>query len=63
VAQVLLGTHWKHRWLRLLRAVRYCSPYLPEQPGYHKRLKAAEPLLGVAIDHLGRQCPGMTRCG
>ena len=32
-------------------------PYLPKQPGYHKRLKAAAPLLAAAIDHLARQSP------
>jgi DDE family transposase len=32
-------------------------PYLPKQPGYHKRLKAAAPLLAAAIDHLARQAP------
>ncbi len=32
-------------------------PYLPHQPGYHKRLKAAAPLLAATIDHLARQSP------
>jgi hypothetical protein len=32
-------------------------PYLPHQPGYHKRLKAAGPLLAAALDHLARQSP------
>ena len=32
-------------------------PYLPKQPGYHKRLKAAAPLLAAVIDHLARQSP------
>jgi hypothetical protein len=32
-------------------------PYLPNQPGYHKRLKAAAPLLAAVIDHLARQSP------
>jgi hypothetical protein len=36
----------------------YLFPYLPHQPGYHKRLKAAAPLLAAAIDHLARQSPG-----
>src|SRR5207247_5596405 len=31
--------------------------YLPKQPGYHKRLKAAAPLLAAVLDHLARQCP------
>ena len=50
VAQVLLGARSEHHWLRMC----YCRlghlfPYLPEQPGYHKRLKAAAPLLAMAV--------------
>src|SRR6266702_679115 len=33
------------------------SPYLPMQPGYHKQLKAAAPLLAAATGHLARQAP------
>jgi hypothetical protein len=32
-------------------------PHLPHQPRYHKRLKAAAPLLAAVIDHLARQTP------
>ena len=32
-------------------------PYLPKQPGYHKRLKAAGPLLAAALDFLAREAP------
>jgi hypothetical protein len=32
-------------------------PYLPNQPGYHKRLKAAAPLLAAAISHLAKASP------
>ncbi len=32
-------------------------PYLPKQPGYHKRLKAAGPLLAAALDFLAREVP------
>jgi Transposase DDE domain len=57
-AQVLLGIDGEHRWLRFA----YCRlghlfRYLPKQPGYHKRLKAAAPLLASAITHLARACP------
>lgn len=48
VAQVLLGYHSERRWIRHIRSDpqwRSMFPYLPKQPGYHKRLKAAEPLL------------------
>jgi hypothetical protein len=34
-----------------------CFPYLPHQPGYHKRLKAAAPLLAAAMDYLARESP------
>ena len=58
VAQVLLGARSEHHWLRLCYArLGHLFPYLPHQPGYHKRLKAAAPLLAAAMDHLARQCP------
>jgi hypothetical protein len=58
VAQVLLGVDDEHRWIRFA----YCRlghlfRYLPKQPGYHKRLKAAAPLLAAAISHLARVSP------
>ena len=60
VAQVLLGHHSERRWIRHIRSSpqwRAMFPYLPQQPGYHKRLKAAAPLLAQAITVLARQCP------
>ena len=58
VAQVLLGARSEHHWLRLCYArLGHLFPYLPKQPGYHKRLKAAAPLLAATIDHLARQSP------
>jgi hypothetical protein len=58
VAQVLLGFDSEHRWIRFA----YCRlghlfRYLPNQPGYHKRLRAAAPLLAAAISHLARSSP------
>ncbi len=58
VAQVLLGIDGEHRWIRFA----YCRlghlfRYLPKQPGYHKRLVAAAPLLAKAITHLARVSP------
>jgi len=59
VAQVLLGARSEHHWLRLCYGrLGHLFPYLPRQPGYHKRLKAAAPLLAAAIDHLALQSPG-----
>jgi hypothetical protein len=58
VAQVLLGARSEHHWLRMCYArLGHLFPYLPHQPGYHKRLKAAAPLLAAAMDHLARQAP------
>jgi hypothetical protein len=58
VAQVLLGARSEHHWLRLCYArLGHLFPYLPKQPGYHKRLKAAAPLLAQVMDHLARECP------
>jgi hypothetical protein len=58
VAQALLGYHSEHRWIRFARVnLRGMFGYLPKQPGYHKRLKAAQPLLSKAIAMLAEQCP------
>jgi len=58
VAQVLLTFASERRWLRFARTrLGHLFPYLPHQPGYHKRLKAAAPLLAAVIDHLARQAP------
>jgi Transposase DDE domain len=58
VAQVLPGARSEHHWLRLCYGrLGHLFPCLPEQPGYHKRLKAAAPLPTAAIDHLARQSP------
>jgi hypothetical protein len=60
VAQVLLGFSSERRWVRHIRASadwRAMFPYLPKQPGYHKRLKAAGPLLCKAILTLAACCP------
>jgi hypothetical protein len=61
VAQVLLGFPSQHHWLRFA----YCRlghlfPYLPHQPGYHKRLTAATPLILHAIQLLATQVPSHT---
>jgi hypothetical protein len=52
VAQVLLGYHSERRWIRHIRSDpqwRAMFPYLPKQPGCHKRLKTAKPLLCKTI--------------
>jgi len=35
-------------------------PYLPHQPGYHKRVKAAAPLICQVTFYLARLCPSWT---
>ena len=46
VAQALPGYHSEARWLRYARKnLSDMFPYLPQRPGYSKRLKSAPPLL------------------
>ena len=46
VMQALLGDVSEARWLRFARTgLRHLFPYLPGQPGYNKRLRAATPQL------------------
>jgi hypothetical protein len=58
VAQVLLGYPSQHHWLRFAYArLGHLFPYLPHQPGYHKRLVAATPLIQRAAQLLAGQVP------
>jgi hypothetical protein len=58
VAQVMLGARSEHHWIRLCYArLGHLFPYLPKQPGYHKRVKAAAPLICQAAMYLARLCP------
>ena len=58
MAQVLLGARSEHHWLRMCYArLGHLFPYLPKQPGYHKRLKAAAPLICQVMLHLAALCP------
>jgi len=46
VMQALLGYTSEARWLRHARAyLRHLFPYLPQQPGYNKRLRAAASMI------------------
>jgi hypothetical protein len=50
VMQALLGFASEARWLRHARAhLRHLFPYLPQQPGYNKRLRAAAALIRHCI--------------
>jgi DDE family transposase len=58
VAQVLLGARSEHHWLRMCYVrLGHLFPYLPKQPGYHKRLTAAAPLICQAMRYLAMLCP------
>jgi len=58
VAQVLLGFPSQHHWLRFAYGrLGHLFPYLPHQPGYHKRLVAATPLILRAVQSLATQVP------
>jgi hypothetical protein len=58
VAQVLLGARSEHHWLRMCYArLGHLFPYLPNQPGYHKRVKAAAPLICRTTRYLATLCP------
>lgn len=58
VAQVLLGARSERHWLRLCRSrLSHLFPYLPTQSGYHKRIKAAAPLICATMRCLARWCP------
>jgi hypothetical protein len=58
VAQALLGARSDHHWLRFARTrLGHLFPYLPGQPGYNKRLRAAAHHLSLAIRHLAMAAP------
>ena len=50
VAQALLGYTSESRWLRFVHSqLGTMFPYVPKQPGWNKRLRAALPLVKRAI--------------
>lgn len=55
VMQALLGYVSEARWLRYTRShLRHLFPYLPQQPGYNKRLRALTPTISWLIGVLAR---------
>ncbi|WP_066360978.1 IS982 family transposase [Herbidospora mongoliensis] len=53
VAQAILGFHGEARWRRFAHAhLHGMFPYLPQRPGYNKRLRAALPLAKQVIRSL-----------
>lgn len=58
VAQVLLGFDSERRWLRFASSrLGHLFPYLPGQPAYNRRLRAAARPLAHAIRHLAVLTP------
>ena len=60
VAQMLLGFHSERRWVRHAQRsadLRKMFPYMPQQPGYHKRLKASR---GLLWQHDSGSGPGLS---
>lgn len=54
IAQVLLGFPGERHWIRYARKhLRHLFPYIPDQSGYGKRLRAAGPLIATVIRRLG----------
>lgn len=55
VLQALLGFTSEARWLRHARAhLRHLFPYLPNQPGYNKRLRRLGPTITALVGVLAR---------
>jgi hypothetical protein len=55
VMQAMLGYHCEARWLRHVRKnLRHLFPFVPLQPGYNKRLRAALPQVKRVIRALGQ---------
>lgn len=60
VAQVLLRYDGERRWMRHVHSdpeLRAMFPLVPQQPGYNKRIRGAQPLLCKAILTLAACCP------
>jgi hypothetical protein len=58
VAQVLLGFDCERRWIRFVNTrLGHLFPYVPQAPGYNKRLRKARLLLAAAIRHLALMSP------
>lgn len=58
IAQVLLGFPSERHWIRYARKnLRGLFPYIPDQSGYNKRLRAAGPLISAVIRALAEITP------
>ncbi|ETW26096.1 hypothetical protein MGAST_29350 [Mycobacterium gastri 'Wayne'] len=53
-----LSARSEHPWPQMCYGrLGHLLPYLPKQPGYHKPVKAAPPLICKATLYLATQCP------
>ena len=58
VFQALLGFGSEARFVRYAKEqLRSCFPYLPERPGYNKRLRRSGELMAHVLGALARDCP------
>lgn len=58
VAQVHVGCNSERRWIRMVHSrMKHLFPYVPQQSGYNKRLRAATELLKVIIAALVNRTP------
>jgi len=58
VAQVLLGARSERHWLRMVsRRLGHLFPYIPQQSGYNKRLRAATEQIALVLRALAVQTP------
>jgi hypothetical protein len=58
IAQVLLNFPNERQWVRYARKnLRALFPYIPDQSGYNKRLRAAGPVISKVIRALARTTP------
>ena len=61
VIQALLGYTSEARFIRYAHThLRPWFPYLPNRPGYNKRLRRCGHLMQHVIGHLARSCPSFT---
>jgi len=58
VAQIFLDCHSERRFLRLARRrLSHLFPYIPQQSGYNKRIRALAPRICLVINELARVSP------
>lgn len=60
IAQVLLDAGSERQWLRIVRdRLGHLFPYVPQQPGYNKRLRALAPIICAVLRELVAASPSV----